>query len=103
MGEILAQSTGIVNPLLRIDEATRNAVLCWFGALVTGTESRTKSSNTLDEGGGPNHFVDSMQNSPMPMHQNLDMRLQMQVMQARMQGFATPGMAINTFSSLLML
>jgi len=101
--EVLNQASGIVAPLLRTDEATRTAVLCWFGALVTGTQSRTKSSNTLDEGGGPNHFIDSLANSPMPMHQNLDMRLQMQAMQAQMQGFATPGMSVNTFWSILEL
>lgn len=103
VGDILKQAGSIINPLLRTDETTREAVLSWFGALITGTESRTKSANTLDEGGGPNHFIDSMENSPMPMHQNLDMRLGMQIMQARMQGFATPGMAINAFWSILEL
>jgi len=103
LGDIMNQATGIINPLLRTDELTREAVLGWIGSLITGTESRTKSSNTLDEGGGPNHFLDSMENSPMPMHSNLDMRLGMQVMQARMQGFATPGMAVNTFWVLLEL
>ena len=103
MREVMTQAGGIVNPLLRSGDATREAVLLWFAALVTGTESRTKSSNTLDEGGGPSHFVDSMDNSPMPMHQNLDMRLQMQLMQANMQGFATPGMSLNALWCLMTL
>jgi len=101
LGDVQTQIGNVVNPLLRTGEETRQAVLDWYGDLITGTEARTKSANTLDQGGGPNHFLDSMENSPMPMHQNLDMRLGMQVMQARMQGFATPGMAINAFWSLL--
>jgi hypothetical protein len=101
LGDVLTQAGNIINPLLRTNEATREAVLCWFGQLITGTESRTKSANTLDEGGGPNHFIHSLENSPMPMHQNLDMRLGMQVMQARMYGFATPGMAVNACWCLL--
>eukprot|EP00927_Polykrikos_kofoidii_P048035 TRINITY_DN42273_c0_g2_i1.p1 TRINITY_DN42273_c0_g2~~TRINITY_DN42273_c0_g2_i1.p1 ORF type:complete len:1026 (-),score=241.96 TRINITY_DN42273_c0_g2_i1:68-3145(-) len=95
--DVQTQAASVVNPLLRSGEESRQAVLNWFGDLITGTESRTKSANTLDEGGGPNHFIDSMENSPMPMHQNLDMRLAGQIMQAQMQGFATPGMAMNTF------
>jgi len=103
MGEILQQATSIVNPLLRSGEDSRAAVLTWFGALITGTEARTKGANTLEEGGGPNHFIDTMENSPMPMHQNLDMRLSMQLMQARMLGFATPGMALNSCWCLMEL
>jgi len=103
LGDIQTQIGNIVNPLLRTGDEARLAVAQWYGELITGTESRTKSGNLLDQGGGPNHFLDSMENSPMPMHQNLDMRLGMQIMQARMQGFATPGMAINAFWSLLNL
>mmetsp|Transcript_49777 Transcript_49777/g.131988 ORF Transcript_49777/g.131988 Transcript_49777/m.131988 type:complete len:1009 (-) Transcript_49777:159-3185(-) len=103
LGEVFRQADSIVAPLLRTGEGTREAVLCWFGSLITGTESRTKSANMLDEGGGPAHFVDTMENSPMPMHHNLDMRLGMQIVQARLQGFATPGMAMNTTWCLLKL
>lgn len=103
LGEILQQASSIVNPLLRTNEATREAVLLWFGALITGTEPRTKSANTLDQGGGANHFLDTMQNDQQPHLSNLDMRLQMQVMQAQMVGFATPGMALNTLACLLEL
>jgi len=103
LSEVMQQAVGVINPLLRTDEASREAVLAWFGTLITGTEPRTKSSNTLDEGGGPNHFVDSMENSPMPMHQNLDMRLGMQLVQARLQGFATPGMSVNVLWCLMEL
>mmetsp|Transcript_110713 Transcript_110713/g.319814 ORF Transcript_110713/g.319814 Transcript_110713/m.319814 type:complete len:1018 (-) Transcript_110713:151-3204(-) len=101
MSDVLEQAKAVVNPLLRAGEGTRDAVLSWLGTLITGTEARTKSANTLDQGGGPNHFVDSLQNAPMPMQQNLDMRLQMQAMQAQMLGFATPGMALNTLWLLL--
>eukprot|EP00933_Yihiella_yeosuensis_P067688 TRINITY_DN7268_c3_g1_i1.p1 TRINITY_DN7268_c3_g1~~TRINITY_DN7268_c3_g1_i1.p1 ORF type:complete len:956 (-),score=207.10 TRINITY_DN7268_c3_g1_i1:143-2755(-) len=103
MQEVMRQASAIIAPLLRTDEATRQAVLDWYGALITGTEARTKSSNTLDEGGGPNHFLQTMSESPMPAHQNLDMRLQMQATQAQMMGFCTPGMGVNAFVSLLEL
>lgn len=101
--EVLKQTSSIISPLLRTDEATRQAVLGWFGALVTGTESRTKSFNLLDQGGGPGNFVDSLEHAQVPQHGDLEFRLQMQAMQAQMQGFATPGMAVNTFWSLLEL
>lgn len=101
--EVLRQANSIINPLFRTDNATRQMVLGWFGAIITGTQSRTKSANTLDQGGGPGHFVQSLENSPMPMQSNLDMVLSMQSMQAKMQGFATPGMAVNTFWCLLQL
>lgn len=103
LSDIMQQAGSIVNPLLRSGDATREQVLLWFGALITGTESRTKSANTLDQGGGPNHFLDTMENGQQPQLQNLDMRLQMQIMQAQMTGFATPGMALNTLWCLLEL
>ncbi|CAE8701307.1 unnamed protein product [Polarella glacialis] len=102
MTEVLRQGSCLVAPLLRTDEAARHCVIAWYGALVTGTECRTKSACTLDQGQGPNGFIDTL-NSPMPQQSNIDMRLQMQAMQAQMQGFATPGMGVNVFWSILEL
>lgn len=100
--DILLQATNLVNPLLRSGEETQTLVLEWFGALLTGTESRTKGANCLDQGGGASHFIQSMEGGD-PMQQNLEMRLMQQMMQAKMTGFATPGMAISTLWCLLEL
>jgi len=101
--QVLDQTTAIVNPLLRSGDDVRRKVLEWFAAVLHGAEPRTKGVNQIHEGGEVNHFLESMENSPMPFHQNLDMRLQIQLMNARMQGFPLSGFSLNVVLTLFEL
>jgi|EP00427_Karlodinium_veneficum_P039908 hypothetical protein len=105
LGMVQEQAGKIIKELLHKSsgEDARKAVLEWFGTLITGSECRSKGANQIDEGGGPSHFIDTLENSSVPIHQNLDMRLQVQIMKAQQMGFATPGMAMNTFWCLMEL
>ncbi|CAJ1404299.1 unnamed protein product [Effrenium voratum] len=97
--EVLRQGSSVIAPLLRAGEATRNAVVAWFAALVTGSQARTKSANLMDQGQGPQGFMSMLQSSPMPF----DMQLQMQIMKAQTSGYATSGLCVNSFWAILEL
>ncbi|CAK8987151.1 unnamed protein product [Durusdinium trenchii] len=97
--EVLRQGSSIVAPLLRAGEASRNAVVGWFAALVTGSQARTKSANMMDQGQGPQGFLSMLENAPVP----LEMQMQMQIMKAQTSGFATSGLCVNSFWAILEL
>lgn len=97
--EVLRQGSSVVAPLLRAGEASRNAVVAWFAALITGSQARTKSANMMDQGQGPQGFIHMLENAPVP----LDMQLQMQIMKAQSSGFATSGLCVNSFWAILEL
>jgi len=98
---IQEEALGVVNALLRGGDAPRQAVLEWFGAVMTGTESRSKMSNQL---GHPGQVIDMMEHAQNPTMASLPNRLaMMQGLQARMVGFATSGFATNVFWALLEL
>jgi len=91
----------VINTLIRGGDGPRRAVLEWFGAVMTGTESRSKMSNQL---GHPSQVIDMMEHAQNPMMATLPNRLSMmQSLQARMVGFATSGFATNVFWTLLEL
>mmetsp|Transcript_12882 Transcript_12882/g.29236 ORF Transcript_12882/g.29236 Transcript_12882/m.29236 type:complete len:1022 (+) Transcript_12882:65-3130(+) len=98
---IQEQALAVVNTLVRGGDAPRQAVLEWFGAVMTGTESRSKMSNQL---GHPGQIIDMMEHAQNPMMASLPNRLSMmQGLQARMLGFATSGFATNVLWTLLEL
>lgn len=99
--DLQEQALTVINTLLRGGDAPRQAVLDWFGAVMTGTESRSKMSNQL---GHPGQVIDMMEHAQNPMMASLTNRLSMmQGLQARMVGFATSGFATNVFWTLLEL
>ena len=97
--EVLRQGSSIIAPSLRSGEACRNAVVAWFAALITGSQARTKSANMMDQGQGPQGFLQMLEHASMP----LDMQLQMQIMKAQASGFATSGLCVNSFWAILEL
>ncbi|CAD7948482.1 unnamed protein product [Amoebophrya sp. A25] len=103
MQQVMEQILAIVNPLLRSGEECREAVVTWLAQMLVGNEARAKGSNQIHEGGDVSHFLDTLENSPLPMQQNLDMRLSMQLQQAKMLGFSTPGCGNNVLWLLLEL
>lgn len=97
--EVLRQVSAVVAPLLRTGEASRHHVLSWYAALVTGSQAKAKSANLMDQGHGPQGFIQALEHSPMPF----EMQMQMQVMKAQSLGYATSGTCLNAFWSLLEL
>jgi len=88
----------VINTLVRSGEEPKRRVLEWFGAVMTGTEARTKMSNQI---GHASQVIDMLEHGGL---QSIDQRLmQMQGLQARMIGFATSGFAMNVFWTLLLL
>eukprot|EP00397_Hematodinium_sp_SG-2012_P002574 GEMP01002581.1.p1 GENE.GEMP01002581.1~~GEMP01002581.1.p1 ORF type:complete len:1013 (+),score=207.23 GEMP01002581.1:205-3243(+) len=100
--QVIDSMLSISNALLRVKDV-QPILLEWFSEVLRGTEPRTKGVNQIHEGGEVDHFLESMTNSPMPFHQNLDMRLQIQLMNARMQGFPLSGFSLNFAWTLLEL
>ncbi|CAD7965456.1 unnamed protein product [Amoebophrya sp. A120] len=103
MGQVMEQTLNVVNPLLRSGEDCREAVVHWLAEMLKGNDDRAKGANQIHEGGQENHFIDTLSNSDIPFHQNLDARLTMQIQQARTVGYSTPGCGLNVFWLLLEL
>lgn len=101
--QTIESSVSICQALLRMKGEPHAKVMDWFASVLHGTEPRTKGIYQIHEGGDVEHFVESMTNSPMPFHQNLDMRLSIQLMNARMQGFPTSGFSLNVAMTLMEL
>eukprot|EP00392_Amoebophrya_sp_AT5.2_P004984 g4993.t1 len=100
---VMEQALDVINPLLRAGDESREGVLKWLSEALKGNEPRAKGANQIHEGGDHQHFLDTLENSPLPIHQNLDMRLMMQLQNCRTHGYSTPGFGLNLFWLLLEL
>ncbi|CAE7548787.1 Ube4b [Symbiodinium natans] len=103
------QAAEFVDILLRAGDEPRMAVLEWLGALITAAEPRGRQGQPAPEGFNfwpqyGNHVIDYMQQlDPGSFEKSLKNLLLLQAIHARLQGFPTSGMALNTFTLLLHL
>eukprot|EP00396_MALV-II-16_sp_LP-1_P000354 gene354-265_t len=94
------QTRNVVNPILRCGDDCRERVLQWIALVLRGAEGRAKGANQIHEGGDVQGFLDTMRDG-LPMEQDLDMRLRLQLQRAKTQGFGTPGFALNLFCLIM--
>lgn len=103
------QAAELVEVLVRAGDVTRLAVLDWLGTVLTSAEPRGKQGYVAPEGfnfwpNNGNHVIDILGHEQTPpFEKSLKNLLLLQVLHARIHGFPTSGMALNTMTILLHL